>query len=158
MILIKINVNRIHELTSLLDKDKKYMQKFLESSELLELKKKELEEVRMKLNQDLEDKKIKITRINLEKHELSIKITELEKTIEDLNGRIKSNQTEYIDYNTQMKIVKEILNEKEENILMLQNELETWQSELYRERIAHYNALQNVSALEYRLQTIRRDK
>lgn len=134
------------------------MQKFLESSELLELKKKELEEVRMKLNQDLEDKKIKITRINLEKHELSIKITELEKTIEDLNGRIKSNQTEYIDYNTQMKIVKEILNEKEENILMLQNELETWQSELYRERIAHYNALQNVSALEYRLQTIRRDK
>lgn len=134
------------------------MQKFLESSELLELKKKELEEVRMKLNQDLEDKKIKITRINLEKHELSIKIIELEKTIEDLNGRIKSNQTEYIDYNTQMKIVKEILNEKEENILMLQNELETWQSELYRERIAHYNALQNVSALEYRLQTIRRDK
>lgn len=53
----------------MLDKDKDYLNKYKESLELLELKKKEMEEIRLKLNQEIDDKKLKITQLNIEKHE-----------------------------------------------------------------------------------------
>ena len=37
--------------------------------ELLELKKKEFEEIRLKFTHDLEEKKLKITQLNIEKRE-----------------------------------------------------------------------------------------
>jgi len=134
------------------------MYKYYEGMELIETKKKELEEVRLKLNQDIEEKKIKISQITLEKHEILLKNIELKREIEELNDEIKQTKNEYIDFNTQIKILKEAMIEKDENILMLTNEAETWMSELYKERILHYNAEQNVSALEFKLSSIKKEK
>ena len=144
------------ELTSLLDKDKKYMYKYLDSLELFESKKKELEEVRLKLNQDIEEKKIKISQITLDKEEILSKNIELQGEIEEINQIRKQTKNDHIDFNTQIKILKQTLKEKDENIEMLANESETWMSELYKERIMHYNAEQNVSALEFKLSSIKR--
>lgn len=62
------------DLTGLLDKDKDYLNKYKESLELLEQKKKEMEELRLKLNQELDDKKLKITQLNIEKHENHLRV------------------------------------------------------------------------------------
>jgi len=38
------------------------------------MKKKEMEELRLKLNQELDDKKLKITQLNIEKHENHLRV------------------------------------------------------------------------------------
>lgn len=65
---------------------------------------------------------------------------------------------EFIEYQTQIKILKEKIESKKENIEMLSNEVEAWIMELRKERTAHYNSEQNVSALEFKLQTIKSEK
>lgn len=61
-------------MTTLLDKDKEYFNKYNESLELINTKKKEMDEMRAKFNQDLEDRKLRIAYLNNEKHELSLKV------------------------------------------------------------------------------------
>ena len=51
---------------------------------------------------------------------------------------------EFIEYQTQIKILKGNLESKAESILMLTNEVEAWMLDLHRERIAHYNSEQNL--------------
>ncbi len=65
---------------------------------------------------------------------------------------------EFIEYQTQIKILRESLESKKENILMLTNEVEAWIVELNKERMAHFNSEQNVSALEFKLQSLKNDK
>ena len=82
---------------------------------------------------------------------------EVEKNLEENSVRLKKFELEQIDFNTQKKILKETILEKEENIQMLTNEVEAWMSDLYKERVALYNAEQNVSILESKLQSIKKD-
>ena len=82
---------------------------------------------------------------------------ELQNNLEDCNLQVKNFELEHIEYHTQIKILKQTLEEKDENIEMLTNEVETWINDLYKERIAHYNAEQNISNLEIKLQSIRKD-
>lgn len=65
---------RVRDLTGLLDKDKDYLNKYKESLELMEMKKKEFEEIRLKMNQDLDERKLKITQLNIEKHEHNLEV------------------------------------------------------------------------------------
>jgi len=65
---------------------------------------------------------------------------------------------EFIEYQTQIKILKGSIESKKENNEMLSNEVEAWIMELHKQRIAHYNSEQNVSALEFKLQTIKSEK
>ncbi len=132
------------------------MRKYLESLELLESKKKELEEVRLKLNQDIEEKKIKINYLTLERQEIHLKNIELKNEIEELNELQKQTKTKYIEFNTQIKILKQTLKEKDENIEMLSNEVDTWMSDFMKENVLHKNAKCDVSALEFKLSTIKR--
>ena len=103
-------------MTSLLDKDKKFMMKYLECQDLLDSKRKELEDVRLKLNQDIEEKKIKISQILTDNSEIKARCLFLEEKIEELNDIIKNTNNHYIEYATQIKILKSTLQEKVENI------------------------------------------
>jgi len=133
------------------------MYKYKECLETFDLKKTEFEQNRVKLNQDIEEKKIRLNQINLEKQEIYSKNLELRREIEELNDQVKKTKHEYIDFQTQIKLLKENMCEKNEIIMMLTNEVETWMNDLYTERILHYNAEQNVSALELKLSSIKKD-
>ena len=50
-------------MTGLLDKDKDSLNKYKESLVLLTLKRKEFEEIRLKLNQEIDEKKLKISQL-----------------------------------------------------------------------------------------------
>ena len=52
-------------MTGLLDKDKDSLNKYKESLVLLTLKRKEFEEIRLKLNQEIDEKKLKISQLNI---------------------------------------------------------------------------------------------
>jgi hypothetical protein len=61
-------------LTILLDKDKAYYNKYIEGQELLEGRKKDMDELRVKFNQELEEKRLKIAYLKNEKTELQEKV------------------------------------------------------------------------------------
>jgi len=65
---------------------------------------------------------------------------------------------EFIEYQTQIKILKQSIDSKKENIEMLSNEVEAWMLDLHKERVSHYNSQQNVSALEFKLQKMKNEK
>lgn len=83
---------------------------------------------------------------------------ELEKNLQEARATNKEMSHDFIEYQTQLKILKDKLDSKSENIQMLTNEVEGWVLELHKERIAHYNSEQNVSALEFKLQSIKNEK
>lgn len=62
---------------------------------------------------------------------------------------------DFINYQTQIKILSGNLQAKCENIEMLTNEVDAWKLELHKEKIEHYNSLQNISALEFKLKKIK---
>jgi len=62
------------DLTVLMDKDRDYLNKYKESLEALDYKKKEMGEMKMKLVKDLEDKKIKISNLNIDKLENNLRV------------------------------------------------------------------------------------
>ena len=124
----------------------------------MEVKKKEIEEMRMKFNEHIEEKKLKIAYLNNEKHEREVKIKILENELTELKLVFDNSKKEYIEYHTQIKILKQTLEEKKENIYMLTEESDMWRSELDKEIQAHNNTQQTVTALEIKIQTIQRDK
>lgn len=126
--------------------------------EQIEQKKREIEDLRIKFNQESEEKKLKIAYLNNEKHELNQKINVLEKELREFKDIFENSKKEYIEFHTQIKILKQGLQERNENINMLTEEVETWMSELYKERLSHYNTQQTVTALEIKLQSVRKDK
>ena len=79
---------------------------------------------------------------------------ELNKNLAEQKSKNEQNIIDFIDYKTQIKILKGTLAEKCENIDMCDNEKESWKIELHKEKIEHYNSLQNISALEYKLKKI----
>ena len=70
----------------------------------------------------------------------------------------ENSKKEYIDFYTQIKMLKQLIEQKEENIMMLTEEVDTWKSEILKEREFHYNTQQTVTALEIKIQGIRNEK
>ena len=69
------------EITTLLDTDKKYHNKYHEGIQQLVKKTKEMEDLRLKMNQDIEDKRMKNNQLNFEKHEINLKVILISKEI-----------------------------------------------------------------------------
>ena len=64
-------------LTGLLDKDKDYLNKYQDSLTLLALKKREFEEFKLKLNQDLDAGKLKVSQLKIEMRENYLRVNYL---------------------------------------------------------------------------------
>ena len=61
-------------------------------------------------------------RFNFDYHQIS----ELEKNIDDYRYEFENSKKEYLEYHTQIKILKQVVKEKNENIYMQLNEVEAW--------------------------------
>jgi len=85
-------------------------------------------------------------------------VIEIERNLEEAKKTNKGMTHEFIDYQTQLKIQKETIETKRELIEMLSEEVEAWNMELHRERIAHNNSKENVNALEFKVKTFRAEK
>jgi hypothetical protein len=78
----------------------------------------------------------------------------LEDNLLNQKNEIDNMKHDFINFQTQIKILSVTLGEKCENIKMLDNELDNWKLELNREKIDHYNSRQNISALEFKIEKI----
>jgi uncharacterized protein YeeX (DUF496 family) len=79
---------RIKDLNNLLDKEKEYIVKYRESIKLLDQRKQEIDEMRSKFHQRLEDKNIRIAYLNNEKHELTERVKLIVKVFRSITLKV----------------------------------------------------------------------
>jgi len=148
---------RIKELTSLLDKDRDYHQRYHENLNQLEHKRKEIDEMKNKFLLEAEEKRLRISYLNTEKYELNQVIKSLQKQVENLTEINENSNRDYIDFKSQIKMLKLANSEKEEITKMSSEEVDTWRTLLEDEKKAHKLSQAMATIFEERLQSLSKD-
>lgn len=142
--------DEIRDLTLLLEKNKDYYEKFKDTEEKVEEKRKQNEEMRFVFNKELHDKAIENAIMKDKEYELNEKIAELNKEITQLKEENDNKQREFVDISTQIKKLQMNLAQNNERFYMMNEEMEQYMIGLEREKMDHYNTAQALSALENR--------
>ena len=86
-----------------------------------------------------------------QKEELSVKLDELKETIKELKEENDSNKRQEIENNAQILKLKIVLGEKNEHLMMMNEELEQYIREYEKEKINYQNSLSSLRTLENRI-------
>ena len=143
--------DEIRSLTILLNKNKDYYNKLKETEKEIEKNKRRNEELRSLYNKEIHQKLIENANDKDREEELNNKIIELEETIDKLKNEHEGNKRKEIETNAKIKKIKMIVNEKNENICMLNEELEWYIREYTKEKFNHNNTKNALQILEKRI-------
>ena len=138
----------IKDLTELLDKNKEYYNKFKESQNLVEEKQRKNDQMRFAYTKELNDKNIQFAIEKDKQNELIFKVNDLEKLILDYKKKDEQYKRHIIELQAQVKKLQMIIDEKIENIYMLNEEFETFYREYNKEKINHQHTFQALQTLE----------
>ena len=141
----------IRNLTVLLNKNKIYYNKLKETEKEVEKSKKKNEEMKFYYNKELQERIIQNANEKDREEELINKVQELEDTIDQLKKEQEDNKRKEIENNAKVKKIRMIVNEKNENILMINEELEWFRREYDKERFNHNNTKVALQILESRI-------
>lgn len=141
----------IRNLTVLLNKNKEYYNKLKETEKEVEKSKRKNEEMKFYFNKELQERIIQNANEKDREEELSNKVQELEETIDQLKKEQEENKRKEIENNAKVKKIRMIVNEKNENILMINEELEWFRREYDKERSNHNNTKVALQILESRI-------
>ena len=143
--------DEIRNLTILLNKNKDYYNKLKEKEKEVEKNKKQNEEMKSLYNKEIHEKIIQNANEKDREEELNNKIIDLEETIDKLKEEQEINKRQEIETNAKVKKIRMIINEKSENILMLNEELEWYIREYQKEKFNHNNTKTALQILENRI-------
>ena len=138
----------IKDLTELLDKNKEYYNKYKESQNLVEEKQRKNDQMRFAYTKELNDKNIQFAIEKDKQNELIFKVNDLEKLILDYKKKDEQYKRHIIELQAQVKKLQMIIDEKIENIYMLNEEFETFYREYNKEKINHQHTFQALQTLE----------
>jgi chromosome segregation ATPase len=122
----------------------------------MEMKTNEINEMRSRFHLTIEEKNIKIAYLSNEKHELSLKVSEQENELNDIKNIFELNRKDHIEFHTQIKILKQSLNEKTENVYMLTEELNTWMTMYHNVNKAFDESKKRIYAIEEKLDSYKK--
>ena len=105
----------------------------------------------MELNKELQDKNLEYALEKDQKEELIIKLDELNESIKELKEERDNNKRIEIENNALILKMKMVLNEKNEHLMMMNEELEHYIREYEKEKINHQNSLNTLRAMENRI-------
>jgi hypothetical protein len=123
---------------------------------LIDEKTKDINEMRSRFHLTLEEKNIKIAYLSNEKHELSLQVSKQEKELNDIKNVFELNRKDHIEFHTQIKILKQTLMEKTENVFMLREEVNTWMLMYGNICKDHDEAKKRIYALEEKLDSYKK--
>lgn len=136
----KVNLeSQITELMTLLEYEKNKKLYNINIKKELDIKNKEVEDLKMKLNIECEEKKMKIAYLINDKQELSEDLKEVNDEIKTMQIKLDENNKKDIEYNTNLKILKNEIKQKTRINEMLQEEVDTLIFNLYKEKKEHFN-------------------
>jgi hypothetical protein len=78
--------------------------------------------------------------------------------LNDIKNVFEHNKKDYIEFNTQIKILKQVIVEKNENVNMLTEEMLTWMTHHHEEKEKRTNFQQQVKVLEERVDVLSKQK
>ena len=140
--------NEIKNLTSLLDENQKYYHKCKELENDINKGKQKNEELKYFYNQELQAKNMENI-IHTEKEEqLELKIKELEKVIKGLKNDKDEYKKKYIENQIKVKNLSMNMNERNENILMQNEEIEWFVREYGKLNNNYLNIKRDLSNIE----------
>ena len=141
----------IRDLTSLLDKNKEFFVKYKTTNEMLDNKKKEIENMKIAYTAEIKDQCVK-NAVNInEIQNLNIRIKELEKEIEKSQENLDAWRRQSIDDKTIIKKYQVITEQKNENLAMMDDEINMLLYTLALEKKEHQNTKNSLEALENRI-------
>ena len=142
----KINMykleDEIKDLTYLLNKNKDYYTKYKEKEDEIKESKKQRDEYKYLYNKEMQEKIMLHANDKDKEEEYNKKVNELEDTIDELKEEIEMNKRKEIEANAKLSKMMMILHEKNENILMLNEELE-WFMREYNKKKNDLKVLEN---------------
>ena len=143
--------DEIFSLVKLLDKNKDYFDKYKDAKKEINDNKKNAELLKLEFNKELQDKKLEYALEKDQKEELSVKLDELKETIKELKEENDSNKRQEIENNAQILKLKIVLGEKNEHLMMMNEELEQYIREYEKEKYNYQNSQNSLRALENRI-------
>ena len=142
----KINLykmeDEIKDLTYLLNKNKDYYTKYKEKEAEVINNKRQRDEYKYLYNKEIQEKILLNASEKDKEEELNKKVNELEDNIDELKEEIEGNKRKEIESNAKLSKIMMILREKNENILMLNEELE-WYIREYNKKKNELKTLEN---------------
>ena len=142
----KINLykmeDEIKDLTHLLNKNKDYYTKYKEKEAEVINNKRQRDEYKYLYNKEIQEKILQNVSEKDKEEELNKKVNELEDNIDELKEEIEGNKRKEIESNAKLSKIMMILREKNENILMLNEELE-WYIREYNKKKNELKTLEN---------------
>ena len=143
--------DEIFSLVKLLDKNKGYFNKYKEAKKEINDNKKNAELLKLEFNKELQDKKLEYALEKDQKEELNIKLEELKENIKELKEENDNNKRQEIENNAQILKMKIVLREKNERLMMMNEELEQYIREYEKEKYNYQNTQNSLRALENRI-------
>ena len=104
--------------------------------------------MRFAYTKELNDKNIQFAIEKDKQNELIVKVNDLEKLILDYHKKDEQYKRHIIELQAQVKKLQMIIDEKIENIYMLNEEFETFYREYNKEKINHQHTFQALQTLE----------
>ena len=150
-----LNIYKLEEemknLIVLLDKNKDYYKKLKETEKEVEKSKKQNEEMKSLYNKEIHEIIIQKANEKDREEELNNKVHDLEVIIDKLKDELEGNKRQEIETNAKIKKIRMIINEKNENIYMQNEELEWYIREYQKEKFNHNNTKTALQILENRI-------
>ena len=154
MLLIYKLEEEIKNLTLLLEKNKSYYDQYKNISKEIDKNKRQCEILKIKFNKELQDNNIKILIEKDYQDELKININELKEEINEMKKEKEVSKKVKIELQAKIKKLEMIITEKEENILMLYEELEHYMRLFNLEKFHHNNIINEFNILEKKIYKI----
>ena len=134
----KINMykmeDEIKDLTNLLNKNKVYFNKYKEKEAEVIASKRQRDEYKYLYNKEIQEKILQNANDKDKEEELNKKVNDLEDIIDELKEEIESNKRKEIESNAKLSKMMMILHEKNENLLMFNEELQWYIREYYKKK------------------------
>ena len=153
--------NEIKNLVLLLDKNKGYYDEYKNISKEIEKNRRQCEMLKNKFNKDLQESNTKILIEKDNQEELKLKVEELNKEINEMKLEREIWKKNNIEMQAKLKKMEMIIGEKEENIVMLNEELDCYLRKYDEEKFHHNNLRNEFRILEkklYKLEEIDEEK
>jgi hypothetical protein len=134
--------DEIKDLTHLLNKNKEYFTKYKEKEAEVIASKRQRDEYKYLYNKEIQEKILQNANEKDKEEELNKKVNELEDIIDELKEEIELNKRKEIESNAKLSKIMMILREKNENLLMFNEELE-WYIREYNKKKNELKVLEN---------------
>jgi chromosome segregation ATPase len=150
--------DEIHSLMNLLEKNKNYFNKYKEVEKEVNNNKKNSDLLRIKFNKELHEKNLQFAIEKDKREELINQLNELKNTIKELKEQKDQQKRQEIEITAQVLKMKIVIDEKNENLMMMSEELEHYMREYNKERYNYQNTLTVLRALENRIYNEEKEK